>query len=132
MNNSMVGMNGMGWFGVLCLLVGVVQIGMHVRRKQWPLVQASLNSVEGQIDVTPTGEDIAIQPRYIHQLRYTYQGRTYPVKLPDRELHVRSLKLRVNPNNPEEALFEDNKLIFPVLVICTGIVLITVVVIQVV
>ena len=126
MNNSMVGMNGMGWFGVLCLLVGVVQIGMHVRRKQWPLVQALLDSVEGQIDVTPTGDDIAIQSRYIHKLHYTYDGRAYSVNLPERELHTRSLYLRINPNRPEEALFEDKRLLFPILVVCTGIVLITV------
>jgi len=119
-------MTGMGWFGVLCLLFGIVHLWTYLRRKQWPLVEASLDSVEGQIEFTPTGEDIAIEPRYIHQLRYTYQGRTYPVKLPDRELHVRSLNLRVNPNIPEEAFFEDKGLIAPVLVICTGIVLIAV------
>jgi hypothetical protein len=126
MNISIGEMSGMGWFGVLCLLVGVVQIGMHVRRKQWPLVEASLDSVEGQIDVTPTGDDVAIQPQYIHKLHYTYDGRAYTVNLPERELHTRSLYLRINPKRPEEALFENKGLLFPILVVCTGIVLIAV------
>ena len=119
---------GLGAFGILCLFVGFMAVRTHIKRSRWPIVDATLDSLEGHVDATPTGEDIAIQPRFVHQLNYIYKGRSYSVEVTDREIHARSLVLRVNPERPEEALFEDKGLVLPIVAICTGLVLIAVVV----
>jgi hypothetical protein len=110
-----------GSLGGVFLWGGIHQAKTFLERRRWPVVEATLESVDGQIEVTSTGEAVGIQPRYIHELHYMFRGVPHCVKLAENRIVTRQLRLRVNPDNPAEAHFEDKRWIFPVLGISIGV-----------
>jgi len=119
-------MSFMGLIGVLLLFFGALNLRTYLQRKQWPVVEGSLDSIDVKIEATaPTeGVGLFVRPKYIQKIRYSYHDRPYVVEVSGYEIKAENPKLRVNPEKPFEAFLDNKTLMFPILAISTGIFLI--------
>jgi hypothetical protein len=91
-------------------------------------VKGTLDSIDLRIEPWGPTEVVGFffHLKYMHKIRYSYQNRSYIAELAKDKITDESLKLRVNPEKPSEAYFDNKTLFFPVFAIGIGLILILV------
>ena len=109
-------------FAGLLLVLGIADLRTYIKRKQWPVVKGTVDSVDVKVDATAysKGVGFSIRPRFIYKVSYSFRGNPYEVVFSENKPAEEMPELRVNPEKPNEAFLDNKTLTFPILAIGIG------------
>src|SRR5512134_4009169 len=116
------------WGSVLLLIVavcllaaGTKEIVRYVVQRRWPVVRASIvNTDMTSIASSAPGTRI-FTSTYVHTVSYKYKGTQHESSLVHPAVSLKNIKLRVDPNNPNRAVYRDGSLVYALLLLAFGV-----------
>ena len=109
---------------------GIPGFANFMKSLKWPVVKAKATNIEDKSGAYPKFTGIGFQSQYLYSVDYEYNYIKYKSDLFTSRYQGDEVRLRINPEDPKEAIFSSDKNSFSIILVVSGVIMVMALIIR--